>query len=236
MLFKLRNCKPAYLTFAVCLNRAAKTKSLLVGPSEKSRERPAMTTWVANQDSVHFAHSRRKKGGSQPYDKHVSGNLRTYPSPKPTFCPKWEVSFNVDLGKGWLGSFPRNVQWSHCVNLLAIVSDSDVLIARFTSDSSSPKPSKYSWLIQSNTVTTIWKKSSRLLRTTLTLNDGGSRVKLPFVPAKEKLPDMFCVLSSFRIFNLSCGDCPGSATESQLQKRWKEKRKDLLKSQKNYCN
>ena len=51
MLLKLRNCKPEYLTFAVCLNRAAKTKSLFVGPSEKSRERPAMTTRVANQNT-----------------------------------------------------------------------------------------------------------------------------------------------------------------------------------------
>ena len=31
---------------------------------------------------------------------HVSGKLSTYPSPKPTFCPKWEVSVNVGLGEG----------------------------------------------------------------------------------------------------------------------------------------
>ena len=30
----------------------------------------------------------------------VSGKLPTYPSPKPPFGPKWEVSVNVDLGKG----------------------------------------------------------------------------------------------------------------------------------------
>ena len=30
----------------------------------------------------------------------VFGKLPTYPSPKPTFCPKGEVSFNVGLGKG----------------------------------------------------------------------------------------------------------------------------------------
>ena len=29
-----------------------------------------------------------------PYPVEVSGNLPTYPSPKPTFCPKWEVSVN----------------------------------------------------------------------------------------------------------------------------------------------
>ena len=30
----------------------------------------------------------------------VSGKLPTYPSPNPTFCPKGEVSVNVDLGEG----------------------------------------------------------------------------------------------------------------------------------------
>ena len=30
----------------------------------------------------------------------------TYPSPKPTFCHKWEVSVDVGLGEGWVGSFP----------------------------------------------------------------------------------------------------------------------------------
>ena len=30
----------------------------------------------------------------------VSGKLPTQPSPNPTFCPKWEVSVNVDLGEG----------------------------------------------------------------------------------------------------------------------------------------
>ena len=31
---------------------------------------------------------------------YVSGKLPTYPFPKPTFCPKWEVSVNVGLGEG----------------------------------------------------------------------------------------------------------------------------------------
>ena len=31
---------------------------------------------------------------------HVSGKLPTHLSPKPTFCPKWEVSVNVGLGEG----------------------------------------------------------------------------------------------------------------------------------------
>ena len=31
---------------------------------------------------------------------YVSGKLPTYPSPKPTFCPKWELSVNVGLGEG----------------------------------------------------------------------------------------------------------------------------------------
>ena len=35
------------------------------------------------------------------------GKQRTYLSPKPTFCPKWEVSVNVGLGEGKVGSFPE---------------------------------------------------------------------------------------------------------------------------------
>ena len=36
--------------------------------------------------------------------------LPTYPSPKPAFCPKWEVSVNVGLEEGKVGSFPaKNV-------------------------------------------------------------------------------------------------------------------------------
>ena len=31
---------------------------------------------------------------------YVSWKLPTYPSPKPAFCPKWEVSVNVGLGEG----------------------------------------------------------------------------------------------------------------------------------------
>ena len=35
----------------------------------------------------------------------VSGKLPTYPFPKPTVCPKWKVSDNVDSGEGWVVSF-----------------------------------------------------------------------------------------------------------------------------------
>ena len=31
---------------------------------------------------------------------YVSGKVPTYPSPKPTFCPKWEESVNGGLGEG----------------------------------------------------------------------------------------------------------------------------------------
>ena len=31
---------------------------------------------------------------------YISGKQPTYPSPKPTFCPKWELSVNVGLGEG----------------------------------------------------------------------------------------------------------------------------------------
>ena len=31
---------------------------------------------------------------------YVSGKVPTYPSPKPTFYPKWQLSVNVGLGEG----------------------------------------------------------------------------------------------------------------------------------------
>jgi len=37
---------------------------------------------------------------------HVSGKLPN-PSTKPTFCREWEVSVNVGLGEGYVGSFPE---------------------------------------------------------------------------------------------------------------------------------
>ena len=38
---------------------------------------------------------------------YVSGKLFTYRFPKPKFCPKGEVSINVGLGEGYVGSFPE---------------------------------------------------------------------------------------------------------------------------------
>ena len=77
MLSKLRNCKPEYLTFAVCLNRAAKTTSLLVGPSEKSREQPAMTTRVANQNTgfTSFCPLREGEGGGVGSASHMTNTF-----------------------------------------------------------------------------------------------------------------------------------------------------------------
>ena len=37
----------------------------------------------------------------------VSEKLSTYPSPKPIFCLKLQVSVEVCLGEGWVGSFPE---------------------------------------------------------------------------------------------------------------------------------
>ena len=39
------------------------------------------------------------------HDQLVSGWLTTYPSPKSQFCPKWEVSVNVDLREGQVVSY-----------------------------------------------------------------------------------------------------------------------------------
>ena len=37
----------------------------------------------------------------------------TYPSPMSTFCPKWEVSVNVGLGEGYVGSFAETYTSDH---------------------------------------------------------------------------------------------------------------------------
>ena len=43
-----------------------------------------------------FWNNSLKKVGSSS----ISGRLPSYPSPKPKFCPKWEVGLNVGLGEG----------------------------------------------------------------------------------------------------------------------------------------
>ena len=42
----------------------------------------------------------------------VFTKLPTYPSPYPTFYLKWEIGVNVQLGEGWVGIPPRNLQYS----------------------------------------------------------------------------------------------------------------------------
>ena len=50
--------------------------------------------WVLTKYK-HSCHHRKSYGSS-----YISGKLPSYPFPKPTFCPKWEVSVNVGLGEG----------------------------------------------------------------------------------------------------------------------------------------
>ena len=49
---------------------------------------------------------------------YVSGKLPTYPSPKPTFFPKCEVSVNVGLGEGEakVGSFSETYSDPNRIN------------------------------------------------------------------------------------------------------------------------
>ena len=47
------------------------------------------------------------KTPQNPESLYVSRKLLTYPSPNPTFCPKWEVSVKVGLGELWVGNFPE---------------------------------------------------------------------------------------------------------------------------------
>ena len=72
----------------------------------KQTERMFAGTAVANC-SVHFlavaAQVQRETFGTF----YLSGKLSTYPTPKPTFCLKWEVSINVGLGEGEVDSFPE---------------------------------------------------------------------------------------------------------------------------------
>ena len=54
---------------------------------------------------THLSHKKgkNKKGNSlfhQKFAISVSGKLPTYPSPKPSFFPKRELSVNVSLGEG----------------------------------------------------------------------------------------------------------------------------------------
>ena len=51
---------------------------------------------------------------------YVSGKLPAYPSPKPTFCPKWEVIVNVGLGEGRVGSFPETYYNPKCCDAVTL--------------------------------------------------------------------------------------------------------------------
>ena len=60
----------------------------------------------------------------RPGSLYIFRKLPTYPSPKPIFCPKWEVSVKVGLGEGKVSSFLETyndksvfLPW-HCVNLV----------------------------------------------------------------------------------------------------------------------
>ena len=43
----------------------------------------------------------------------ISASLPNYPSPNPTFCPKWEVSVKCWLRGGVGGQLHRNLNWSN---------------------------------------------------------------------------------------------------------------------------
>ena len=48
----------------------------------------------------HHFNYRKEPGDKDVKSIQVSGQLTTYPSPRSQFCPKWDVSVNVDLGQG----------------------------------------------------------------------------------------------------------------------------------------
>ena len=49
--------------------------------------------------------------------------LPSYPFLKPTFCPKWEVSVNVHLGEGYVGSFPETYNDPFRKGVWVLISD-----------------------------------------------------------------------------------------------------------------
>ena len=88
----------------------------------------ALSEWVEeawNWSSTKVCHIQTRRGGlstrlllsisnNNAQVEIVSGKLPTYPSPKPTFCPKWEVSVDVGLGEGWVGSFSETYNENLC--------------------------------------------------------------------------------------------------------------------------
>ena len=42
------------------------------------------------------------------YTKTGKEKLPTYPSPNPTFFPKWDANDNAELGEGWVDSSPES--------------------------------------------------------------------------------------------------------------------------------
>ena len=71
-----------------------------------------------------WASPASKKGYDVMGSLYVSRKLPNYPSPKPTFCPKWEVSVNVGLGEGYVGSSPETykmIQEDDDIKMMVIV-------------------------------------------------------------------------------------------------------------------
>ena len=66
-------------------------------------------TWKYKLGGIYWLQAARGWGGGNENvcARAFLGKLPTYPSPKTTFCPKWEESIIVGLGEGWVGSFPE---------------------------------------------------------------------------------------------------------------------------------
>ena len=69
---------------------------------------------------------------------YVSGKLPSYPSPKLTFCPKWEVSANVDLGRGRWGSFGREQSPTDLIQKI------EKTVNKTNTDNKNPRNTQYS--------------------------------------------------------------------------------------------
>ena len=86
---------------------------------------------------------------------YISGKLTNYPSPRPTFCPKWEVKVNVRLGEGSVISFPET--YIDLIVIQSTLSKADIVRTGTNCPSCD-------WLIKSLDIVQ-WLKKRRSIRT-----------------------------------------------------------------------
>ena len=77
---------------------------------------PFLRVWTRDDARIHRSSHITWKGIN--VKLYLSGKLPTYPSPKLIFCPKWEVSVYVELGKGRVGSSQKRTMLPKLIKYL----------------------------------------------------------------------------------------------------------------------